>query len=32
MEAMNDTENTVTVSKLTEVMVSHFMGNKEMKV
>ena len=32
MEEMNDTENRVTVSKLTEVMVSHFMENKEMKV
>ena len=29
---MNDTENRVTVSKLTDVMVSHFMENKEMKV
>ena len=32
MEEMNDTENRVTVSKLTDVMVSHFMENKEMKV
>ena len=32
MEEMNDTENRVTVSKLTDVMVSHFMENKEMKM
>ena len=32
MEEMNDTENRVTVSKLTDVMVIHFMENKEMKV
>lgn len=32
MEEMDDTENRVTVSKLTDVMVSHFMENKEMKM
>lgn len=32
MEEMNDTENRITVSRLTDVMVSHFMENKEMKM
>ena len=32
MEEMNDTENRVTVSKLTEVMVSHFMERMMMSL
>lgn len=32
LKEMNDTENRVTVAKLTDVLVSHFLENKEMKL